>query len=56
MSGLTIGSTIVLNDGVEMPLFGLGMFQMSVGATGVNAVRYALRHGYRMIDTAAYYK
>ncbi len=56
MSALTLGSTIVLNDGIVIPLFGLGMFKMKAGETGVNAVRFALKNGYRLIDTAAFYK
>jgi hypothetical protein len=56
MSKITLRSTITLNDGIQMPLFGLGMFQMTLGQSSVNAVRCALQNGYRLIDTAAFYK
>jgi len=52
----TIDSTITLNNGVEMPRFGLGVFQSEVGTETETAVRYALDAGYRQIDTAAAYK
>lgn len=47
--------TIRLNNGVEMPLLGLGVFQVTDEAACREAVRQALRTGYRMIDTAACY-
>lgn len=56
MSKITLRSTITLNDGIQMPLFGLGMFQMALGQNSVIAVRCALQNGYRLIDTAAFYK
>jgi len=46
--------TIVLNNGVEMPALGLGVFQTPPDAT-TDAVLEALRIGYRHIDTAAAY-
>lgn len=49
----SLQSTITLNNGVEMPVFGLGVFR-SEEAT-IPAVTCAIRHGYRLIDTAAYY-
>ena len=47
--------TITLNNGVEMPLLGLGTFK-SAGDDCVNSVRMAIEAGYRMIDTAEGYK
>ncbi len=44
-----------LNNGVEIPVFGLGVFRAEPGAETENAVRYALEAGYRHIDTAAAY-
>ena len=43
-----------LNNGVEMPVLGLGVFQTAPGETR-DAVRAALDAGYRHIDTAASY-
>ena len=46
--------TIRLNNGVEMPALGLGVFQ-SPPAETTGAVETAIRTGYRLIDTAAAY-
>src|SRR5207248_9914653 len=46
--------TITLNNGVEMPALGLGVFQTPPEETR-DAVRAALGCGYRLIDTAAAY-
>lgn len=46
--------TITLNNGVEMPTLGLGVFQSPPDETA-GAVEAALRVGYRHIDTAAAY-
>jgi diketogulonate reductase-like aldo/keto reductase len=46
--------TITLNNGVEMPALGLGVFQTPPDETR-DAVRSALGAGYRLIDTAAAY-
>lgn len=45
---------IALNNGVEMPILGLGVFQTPPDITA-DAVEEALRVGYRHIDTAAAY-
>jgi diketogulonate reductase-like aldo/keto reductase len=47
--------TRVLADGNEIPLLGLGVWQMRNGTETVNAVRWALELGYRHIDTAQAY-
>ena len=47
-------NTITLNNGVEMPAIGLGVFQSPPMETGA-AVEAAIRSGYRHIDTAAAY-
>jgi len=47
--------SIKLNNGVEMPLLGLGVFQSPPDQT-LAAVEAALRSGYRLIDTAASYR
>ena len=46
--------TITLNNGLEMPALGLGVFQTPPDETR-DAVRAALDSGYRLIDTAAAY-
>lgn len=45
--------TKILNNGVEIPVLGLGVFNS--GKETANAVRFALEMGYRHIDTAKYY-
>ncbi|MCX5357188.1 aldo/keto reductase [Streptomyces sp. NBC_00124] len=47
-------NTITLNNGVELPAIGLGVFQTPPDVT-TTAVAEALRQGYRHIDTAAAY-
>jgi diketogulonate reductase-like aldo/keto reductase len=47
--------SIQLNNGVEMPYFGLGVFKTPEGNEVENAVKWALEAGYRHIDTAAIY-
>src|ERR1700736_4307870 len=49
------GSARVLADGLEMPLLGLGVWQVPNGPECENAVRWALELGYRHIDTAQAY-
>ncbi|MFN3138259.1 MAG: aldo/keto reductase [Allomuricauda sp.] len=44
-----------LHNGVQMPYFGLGVYQSEDGSEVINAVKAALDHGYRHIDTAAIY-
>lgn len=47
--------TITLNNGIEMPLEGFGVFQVPDAAQCKTAVLQALNAGYRLIDTAAAY-
>ncbi|MFL5826023.1 MAG: aldo/keto reductase [Thermoleophilaceae bacterium] len=49
------GRARVLADGNEMPLLGLGVWQVPNGPECENAVRWALELGYRHIDTAQAY-
>ncbi len=49
-------STITLNSGIEMPVLGFGVFQMTDPAECERAVIDALDTGYRLIDTAASYQ
>lgn len=52
---LRIDTTITLNNGVEIPVFGLGTFRMKNPAETRRAVLSALEAGYRHIDTAKIY-
>ena len=54
MTSTTRQPHITLNNGVEMPALGLGVFQ-SPPAETVGAVEAAIAVGYRLIDTAAAY-
>jgi len=54
MENMDINTTIKLNNGVEMPILGLGTWQIR-GKKAENSVLYALDAGYRHIDTAAIY-
>ncbi|MBS4794023.1 MAG: aldo/keto reductase [Acutalibacteraceae bacterium] len=47
--------TVCLNNGVQMPLEGFGVFQVPDAAQCEQAVSDALEAGYRLIDTAAAY-
>jgi diketogulonate reductase-like aldo/keto reductase len=51
----TDGTARVLSDGNEMPLLGLGVWQVKDGREAEDAVRWALELGYRHIDTAQAY-
>jgi diketogulonate reductase-like aldo/keto reductase len=46
---------ILLNNGIEMPILGFGVFQVTDGAECQRAVIEAIGSGYRLIDTAASY-
>ena len=47
---------VKLNNGVEMPILGFGVFQMNDPAECEKSVLDALEAGYRLIDTAASYE
>jgi diketogulonate reductase-like aldo/keto reductase len=49
------GRARVLADGHQIPVLGLGVWQVPDGPVCVNAVRWALDLGYRHIDTAQVY-
>lgn len=48
--------TTTLYNGVKMPWLGIGVFKVEEGPELVNAVKYAIKQGYRSIDTAAIYQ
>ena len=47
--------TVKLNNGVEMPILGFGVYQVADGAECEKAVSEAIEVGYRMFDTAQAY-
>ncbi|MGK3142345.1 aldo/keto reductase [Pantoea sp. C2G6] len=47
---------VKLNNGIEMPLLGFGVYQMTDSAGCEKAVLDAIETGYRLIDTAASYQ
>ena len=53
---LTLKSTVKLNNGVSMPVLGLGVYQMRPGKETYQAVITALEIGYRLVDTASFYR
>jgi 2,5-diketo-D-gluconate reductase A len=46
---------VLLNNGIEMPILGFGVFQVTDAEVCERSVYEALRAGYRLIDTAAAY-
>lgn len=47
--------TFTLSDGNKIPAFGFGVFQIPADSSTYKAVSYALKAGYRHIDTAVAY-
>lgn len=54
MKDLTLQSTVDLNNGVKIPLLGLGTY-LAAGDKCYTAIRHAIKIGYRHIDTAMMY-
>lgn len=52
---MNLQTRVKLNNGVEIPWVGLGVFQSEPGEPTQQAVEWALELGYRHIDTAALY-
>ncbi len=50
-----MSNTITLNNGIKMPRLGLGVFRVENSSELVNAVKVAIKNGYRSIDGAAIY-
>lgn len=48
--------TITLNNGVVMPKIGFGTYKVTDPASSIDAIKYAINIGYRMIDTAHFYQ
>lgn len=55
MHELSLNSTMVLTGDVTMPRLGLGTYKSRPGSEVEHSVEFALRHGYRLVDTAALY-
>lgn len=47
---------VTLNDGNKMPILGYGTYKISEQAEATRCVLEALEVGYRLVDTATYYK
>lgn len=47
---------IKLNNGLEMPQLGLGVYKADNGQEAIDAIHWALAAGYRHVDTASIYK
>lgn len=56
MEEIRIDTKVKLNNGIEMPIFGLGVYQARRGRKTQEAVLVALKAGYRLIDTASMYE
>ncbi len=52
---MSVIPSVTLNNGVEMPLLGFGVFQIPDAEECERSVHEAKRTGYRLIDTAAAY-
>ncbi|BDG34850.1 aldo/keto reductase [Saccharococcus caldoxylosilyticus] len=55
MVAKNLQDTTTLHNGVKMPWFGIGVFKVEEGPELVNAVKTAIKYGYRSVDTAAIY-
>lgn len=55
MGVLNLGN-VTLNNGLEMPLIGYGVFRVPEGEDLAEAVKTAIAKGYRSIDTAQIYR
>ena len=51
---MDVSDHVTLNNGVEMPLYGLGLSHNN-GGFSRDAVLESLRHGVRLLDTAKRY-
>lgn len=51
----SLQDAVTLNNGVKMPIMGLGVFKVEDGNVVTEAVKAAIQNGYRSIDTASFY-
>ncbi len=52
---INFNAKVKLNNGVGMPIIGLGTWQINSGKKAEKTILYALKAGYRLIDTAQIY-
>ena len=52
---MTTIPTVTLNNGVQMPILGFGVFQINDAGEAEQSVVDAIETGYRLLDTAASY-
>lgn len=55
-AGLSLNSSVSLCDGNAMPVLGLGVYMAGAEGEAEQACMLALKHGYRLIDTAEQYE
>lgn len=55
MHNPAVTPTIKLNNGIQMPQIGFGVYKVEAGEQVENAVNVAFEAGYRAIDTASFY-
>ena len=53
---MNISTTVTLNNKIQIPQLGLGVYKSTEGEEAYNSVRWAIEAGYRHIDTAKAYK
>src|SRR5512139_3890010 len=53
---MSVVPSVTLNNGVQMPILGFGVFQVPDPGECERSVYEAIRAGYRLIDTAAAYR
>jgi methylglyoxal/glyoxal reductase len=53
---MNLSTKITLNNGVDIPILGLGVYRSPTGTETVETVAYALQAGYRHVDTARIYR
>jgi diketogulonate reductase-like aldo/keto reductase len=53
---VTLQSTATLSNDVKIPWLGLGVYKAEEGQEVIDAVKSAIKAGYRSIDTASLYR
>jgi diketogulonate reductase-like aldo/keto reductase len=56
MENLNKYSELILSNGIKMPVVGIGTHGIESDECKVDCIKLALKSGYRLIDTARYYK